>query len=490
MMRPKSITFRLTLFFSTASTAVLIVIGYLIGALVEAHFEQLDLMELDGKLELVRHTLGEVRTPAGMGLVPEKLSDALVGHHGLSVAVIGPERKLLFMSPGAVFPAALLESRLPDDSSARVKPATWQQGGQGYRGIAAAAITGIVGQPAVTVAVAVNTEHHREFMQVFHQRLWLAITASIALTALLGWVAARRGLAPVRKMAHMTQGISASRLGERLPPESVPPELTDLATAFNDMLARLESSFRRLSDFSSDLAHELRTPVSNLMTQTQVALSQTRSAEQYREVLYSNLEDYERLARMIADMLFLAKADNGLIVPNSEPVDLAAEARELFGFYEAFAEEQGVRLVLAGAASVLGDRLMMRRALSNLLSNAIRHTSRGGSVKVLIEQGPSGEIGLCVENPGEDIEPEHLPRLFDRFYRVDPSRQKASSDGAGLGLAITKSIVEAHRGKIQAFSSSGTTRFEVSFPAAGTGSGAAHPGNGRPEHPNKAAQAS
>ena len=466
-MRPKSITFRLTLFFSTASTAVLIVIGYLIGTLVEAHFEQLDLMELDGKLELVRHTLSKARTPAGMAALSENLSDALVGHHGLSVAVVGSERRLLFESPGAVFPTTLLESRPPEDSSGGEKPVVWQQDGQGYRGIASTAVTGIAGQPPVIVAVAVNTEHHRVFMQVFHQRLWLAIGASIALTALLGWIAARRGLAPVHELARLSQGISASRLGERLPPQSVPTELVDLAIAFNGMLARLEGSFRRLSDFSSDLAHELRTPISNLMTQTQVAISKARSADQYREVLYSNLEEYERLARMIADMLFLAKADNGLIVPSSEIVDLAAETRELFGFYEAFAEEQGIDLALAGAGNVKGDRLMIRRALSNLLSNAIRHTPRDGSVRVLIDQGKSGEIQLSVENPGEDIAPEHLPRLFDRFYRVDPSRHKARSDGAGLGLAITKSIVEAHQGTIQAYSAQGSTRFAIAFPAAG-----------------------
>jgi len=461
-MRPKSITFRLTLYFSTASTAVLLVVGTLVGTLVEAHFEEIDLNDLSGKLELVRHTLAKARTPTEVAVVPQNLADALVGHHGLSVAVVGPDRKMLFTSPGAVFPAALLESRPPEDSPRRAQLVVWRQDGQAYRGVAAAAVTGVAGQPPATVVVAVNIEHHQTFMQAFQKSLWLAIVASIALTALLGWIAARRGLAPVREMADVTQGISANRLGERLLPELVPSELGDLAIAFNAMLARLEDSFRRLSDFSSDLAHELRTPISNLMTQTQVAISKARSAEQYREVLYSNLEEYERLARMIADMLFLAKADNGLIVPSSEPVDLAAETRELFGFYEAFAEEQGVGLVLAGDGAVRGDRLMMRRALSNLLSNAIRHTPRGGSVKVLIDQRASGETRLNVENPGEAIEPAHLPRLFDRFYRVDPSRQKAG-EGAGLGLAITKSIVEAHK----AFSSNGSTRFAITFPTAG-----------------------
>ncbi|MBI5910056.1 MAG: heavy metal sensor histidine kinase [Betaproteobacteria bacterium] len=466
-MRSKSITFRLTLFFSTASTAVLLVVGTLIGTLVEAHFEEQDLTGLNAKLELVRYTLTKARAPADLAAVPQSLANALVGHHDLSVAVVGSDRKLLFKSSGAIFPTPLLEARLSEDSSRPAKPVVWERDGHAYRGIAAAAVTGIAGQPPLTVVVAINIDHHQMFMEAFRKSLWLAITASIALTALLGWIAARRGLAPVRELARLTHGISASRLGERLPPESVPTELVDLAIAFNGMLARLEDSFRRLSDFSSDLAHELRTPISNLMTQTQVAISKARSADQYREVLYSNLEEYERLARMIADMLFLAKADNGLMVPSSEMADLAAEARELFGFYEAFAEEHGVGLVLAGAGVVPGDRLMIRRALSNLLSNAIRHTPRDGSVKVLIDQRKSGETQLTVGNPGEGIEPEHLPRLFDRFYRVDRSRQKASSDGAGLGLAITKSIVDAHKGTIQALSSNGSTRFVITFPAAG-----------------------
>ena len=466
MMRPKSITFRLTLFFSTASTLVLLVVGTLIGTLVEAHFEEIDLNDLNGKLELVRHTLAKARTPADMAVVPGNLADALVGHHGLSVAVFGAQGRLLFKSSDVVFPATLLDNG--PDASRRAMPVVWEQDGQGYRGIAGAAVTGVAADAPLTVVVAVNTEHHRIFMQAFEKSLWSAIAACVALTALLGWIAARRGLAPVREMADVAQRISAHRLGERLPPESVPTELAHLAIAFNDMLGRLEGSFQRLSDFSSDLAHELRTPISNLMTQTQVAISKARSAEQYREVLYSNLEEYERLARMIADMLFLAKADHGLIVPNSEIVDLAAEARELFGFYEAFAEEQGVSLALAGSGTVRGDRLMLRRALSNLLSNAIRHTPRGASVNVRIDRGTSAETQLSVENPGDEIEPDHLPRLFDRFYRVDPSRQKAS-EGAGLGLAITKSIVEAHRGTIRAWSSTGSTRFTITLPAEGAG---------------------
>jgi len=146
-------------------------------------------------------------------------------------------------------------------------------------------------------------------------------------------------------------------------------------------------------------------------------------------------------------------------------VDLAAETRGLFAFYEALAQEQGVGLVVDGAGTIFGDRLMIRRALSNLLSNALRYTLRGNSVTVSIDQLDSGETRLAIVNPGEDIAPAHLSRLFDRFYRVDASRQK-TSEGTGLGLAITKSIVDAHRGTIAASSTNGANRFEIRFPAA------------------------
>ncbi len=459
MMNQKSITFRLTLFFATASTFVLLVVGLLIGKLVESHFREQDQMELNGKLELVRHALAKVQTPSDLTTVPQSLSDALIGHPDLSVAILGPDHRILFTTSNATFATYLLKQPL----TGAAKLVMWEHIGNQYRGISANADTGIAGQPATTVALAINIEHHQAFMKEFHNNLWMAITAGILLTIVLGWVAARRGLAPVRQMADVAKGISASHLSDRLSSNSVPPELANLAIAFNEMLARLEGSFHRLSDFSSDLAHELRTPISNLMTQTQVALSKMRSADEYREILYSNLEEYERLARMIADMLFLAKADNGLIIPTSETVDLVREVRELFGFYEAIADDQRVSLILTGEGTVKGDRLMLRRALSNLLSNAIRHTSHGESIKVIVDQSKLEETNIAIENVGETIPAEHLSRLFDRFYRVDPSRQK-SSDGAGLGLAITKSIIEAHQGKINVSSSNGLTRFEITFP--------------------------
>lgn len=463
MKRPRSITLRLTLYFSIASTAVLLFGGFVIGRLVEAHLAEQDLMTLQGKLELVRTTLSDTSTQRGHAPLSTALDSALIGHHDIFVQVIGPDGRILYASSGLEFPEALLSRTARDVPQTELRSFSWESGGQQYRGIAGSAATGIAGEPPATAAVALNIDFHRNFMTEFRNSLWLAIAAGIVISALLGWVSARRGLAPARRMLKLTQRISANRLGERLPPESVPSELADLAVAFNDMLARLEESFRRLSHFSSDLAHELRTPVSNLMMQTQVALSKARTADEYREVLYSNLEEYERLAHMTSDMLFLAKADNGLIENANETVSLDEEIRQLFAFYDALSEERGVDLVLIGQGAAQGDRAMLRRALSNLLANAIRHTTHGNTITVRIGRR-GNRTELRVENPGEAIAEEHLPRLFDRFYRVDPSRC-SKGDGAGLGLAITKSIIEAHGGEIRASCAEGSIRFDIALPA-------------------------
>lgn len=463
MRQPRSITVRLTLYFSLASTAILLFGGYVVGRLVDAHLAAQDMATLQGKLELVHSALAQARDVRDLPAVTRVLGAALVGHRDLFVKVIGPEGQTLYASPGLDFPQAMFADAMPITAAEPIHSLVWEQGGRPYRGVASITPTGIVGDAPANAAVALDLSFHRDFMVEFRDSLGLAIAAGIALSALFGWISARRGLAPARKMLKLTRRISANRLGERLPPESVPSELADLAVAFNDMLARLEDSFRRLSDFSSDLAHELRTPVSNLMTQTQVALTKARTADEYREVLYSNLEEYERLAHMTSEMLFLAKADNGPIVKPNQAVCLEDEVGELFAFYEPLCEERGVSLVLVGEGVARADRAMLRRALSNLLANAIRHTARGGAVTVRIERN-GDDTQLRVENPGEPIAPEHLPRVFDRFYRVDPAR-RSEGDGAGLGLAITRSIIEAHGGAIRASCADGSIRFDMTLPA-------------------------
>ncbi len=459
-----SITLRLVLFFVLTSTLIQFALSAVMGYRVAAHFRELDSLSLAHTAELAQQTVSAVRDKAGLDELPRRLGAALIGHPGVSVAVIAPDGDILFSTPESAFPRDLIDARRATES---MKAVDWARAGRYFRGYSTQASTGIADLPPLTVAVALDIGEHAHFMSTFRQMLWYSAAASILLAGFLGWVVARRGLAPVRAIAGAAKGISAKRLGDRLLLDEVPTELQDLASSFNDMLARLDDSFQRLSEYSADLAHELRTPISSLTTQTQVALTRARTADEYREILYSNLEEYERLTRMTSDMLFIAKADNRLIAQRREQVSLGAEIDDLIDFYHALAEDKGVSIARTGDDRISGDRLMLRRAISNLLSNAMRHVTDGGRIVISVDPENSGGARIAVENTGKDIPPEHLPRLFDRFHRVDSSRlRNGGGAGAGLGLAIAKSIVAAHGGELTVSSANGLTKFIITLPPA------------------------
>lgn len=455
-----SLTTRLTALFASISTLILLLLGLTIGELVDHHFEELDLELLNGKVELLQSAISKIPSPESLGSISKELSEALVGHHGLSVVIRDPQGRLVFSSGNAPFPDALF---LPSNIDAE-RPLTWSNaGGRPVRGILARAPTGAGQERSATVGVATELTGHEEFMMSFRIALWFSVGVAALLTSVLGWLAAKRGLAPLKRIRERAADITANRLDQRLEVAEIPVELAEVAETINGMLARLEDSFRRLSEFSSDLAHELRTPLTNLLTQTQVMLSKPRDGADYRDVLASNAEELERLSRTVADMLFLAKAENRLLVPHQEDVDLVEELRGLLEFYEVLLEEKRVRTQVTGQGVLKGDRLMLRRAFSNLLSNALRHTPTGGTISIRIDLTENNDVQVAITNTGEAIAPEHLPRLFDRFYRADASRQR-SSDGAGLGLPIVRSIVEAHCGRVSVDSADELTTFIISLP--------------------------
>lgn len=339
----------------------------------------------------------------------------------------------------------------------------WESSGHTYRG--AFSQYSIAGDYYIVIS-AIDMGFHKTFLQSFRRSLALVMVLAGIATLLAVWFGVFQGLAPLRRLSHEVKNIEADQLDFRLDIKSVPKELQELVLAFNQMINGLEKSFKQLSHFSADIAHELRTPLTNIITQTQVGLSKPRDIEEYKNLLYSNLEEQERLAKMVNDMLWLAKSDHGLVKPILENIDLRQEISDLFEFFEALAEEQNIELVLDGnALFIQGDRSMLRQAFSNLLSNALRHTQTGKAIRVSIENTHSHAL-ISFENAGEHIDKEHLEKLFDRFYRVDPARQR-NSDGAGLGLSIVKSIIESHKGYTEAVSKNGVIQFMVYIPNDG-----------------------
>ena len=229
------------------------------------------------------------------------------------------------------------------------------------------------------------------------------------------------------------------------------------------MLERIDDGYQRLQAFSGELAHEMRTPVATLMGRTQVGLSKTRTAAELREVLEGNVEELERLTRLIADMLFIASAEHNGDILNREPVDLAREARQVAEYLSLLAEDGGLTLEVSGAATVLGDRRLIQRALSNLVANAIRHAQADSQVDLLIAID-NKRATVNIVNTGDGIDSNHLPHIFERFYRVDSARARLDG-GTGLGLAIVRSIMSAHGGQVSAQSVlAGKTTFTLSFP--------------------------
>ena len=275
--RGPSLTLRLTLLFALASAFVLFLLGLLIGNAVERHFEEQDLDVLNGKMQLARHILERDPGSQPKETLTQQLDDALTGHHGLIVAVYDQNGKTLYANESMVFPQDLLSIGA---TPKREQPVKWNSNDdQPWRGISSMVKLGTNGGGSYTVAIATEITHHEHFMTSFRQTLWGFMSMATLAMGFLGWFVVRRGLLPLLAIKRQAAEITANRLHTRLPVEAIPRELADLADTLNGMLSRLEESFQRLSDFSSDLAHELRTPVSNLLTQTQVTLSKARSAE-------------------------------------------------------------------------------------------------------------------------------------------------------------------------------------------------------------------
>ncbi len=453
-----SLTARLTALYTLVSATVLVGLGILVVLATSRHFVELDRNYLQDKIGLIKKIVRESPSP---DLLSSRLDELLGSHHGLFIDLRQGDL-VVYGIQGNVFPPVL------ESTDSGATPTDWTEGNLTLRGMSVRIdaqtlprVPGPSGQP-MQLLIALDIGHHMHFMHSLRQTLALYLLVAIPLSGLLGWWAARSGLAPLRIMKERAMTVTAHKLDQRMPVEAVPVEFAGLAQSLNTMLGRLQADFARLQEFSSDLAHELRTPINNLLTQTQVSLTKRRDVDVYQDILSSNAEEFERLARMVSDMLFLAKTEHGIELPHREVISLDHEVLSLFDFYDAVADEKHIRLKVTGEAKIMGDRLMVRRALSNLVSNALNHAPASTEVLVSI-QNNRDSIALCVRNSGATIAPEDLSRLFDRFYRVDKSRSHPESDGTGLGLSITQAIMAAHGGSVSVTSTHGQTAFCLLF---------------------------
>ncbi len=324
-------------------------------------------------------------------------------------------------------------------------------------------------RPAVRLVVGIDPAPFAHTMRVFLSALVVLSISAVLLVMLVGYLIARLGLEPLERLSREARALQPKTLSQRLPLAELPDELSDLATAFNGALGRLEVAYQRLEAFNADVAHELRTPLANMIGGTQVALSRHRSAAEFEEALQSNLEEMERLRSIINDMLFLARADQGEAATSLTRASVADEVRKTIDFFEVVLDELQASVAIEGdvGAEATLETALFRRAMSNLLQNAIEHSGRGARLTVHIAEGQDA-IWVEVSNPGEGIVESHLQRLFDRFYRVDAARHgSAEHHGHGLGLAIVKAVATMHGGGVGARSAGGVTTIGFSVPRAG-----------------------
>ncbi|SFD87517.1 heavy metal sensor histidine kinase [Massilia yuzhufengensis] len=429
--------------------------AYLYRAFV-AEIERRDDIHLLGKLRQVQVVLAR---PGAAGLLrtePDFFRDTMSGQENSLVRIVDAGGAILAdINPG--------RERYPVPAAGSPIAGWVARGGAPGRVVAGSAR---LGDAPVTVVVARAYSERSAMFARYRERIGFAALVGALLAAALALLLLRRGLRPLRKVAGHAALVRPGALARRLDIGMAPSELWPLIEAFNAMLGRLEEGYARLSGFSADLAHEFRTPVANMIGQSQVMLAQARSRADYETLVVSNLEELERLARMIDSMLFLARAHQEEVILVRQPLSALDELQRVADFFEGMAEERGIVLACSGDARVQADPSLLRRALANLVSNALRHAD-AGSVVALEASRHGDSVELRVSNHGVPVAPEHLAHLFERFYRADASRSEAEGS-TGLGLSIVSAIMQLHGGAASVQAEGALVRFTLAFPAPPT----------------------
>jgi two-component system heavy metal sensor histidine kinase CusS len=456
-----SLTWRAALAFAVTCAAVLGLAALALYRSLEAEIAWRDDVALMGRLEQVRALLQDSDSLGALQQRP-RLYQNMLGNQD-SLLLVGRERSadVISINPhGDALPSLPpLPVGVPPGRSDVV---LWAPDHGPALLLLAGAAQGPQGE-ALQVTVGKRLDERTAMLARYRLRVYLTVAGGSVLALLLGFVLLRRALRPLGKMADDVARIDLRSLDRRLHLERLPQELHLPVHALNGMLERLEDSFARLAQFSADLAHEMRTPLHTLLASNGQALSQARTVTDYQDLLASNVEEFERLNRMVANLLFLARADHGDCPLTRGPIDLATLGTELCDYFEALAEDRGLTLRNGLSGTLRADLPLLQRALANLLANAVRHATEGTRIDLRSRATPDALV-LEVANQGLSIAPEHLPRLFERFYRVAEHRTDPGDSG-GLGLALVQSIMGLHAGTVQVTSKHGETVFSLVFAA-------------------------
>ncbi len=421
------------------------------------------LLELQGKRDLVSHVLSEIGSVEKVADNAHRFGDLLIGHDDLHLAIVEFGKDTALVS----FSHLALRSIACCANNANAHALTNWRSEDGISFASLAGVATVANGDTLRFVLSQNQMNDIRLLRGYVTAALLGMPFLLGLVLLGAWGVARTGLAPLARFKKLARESSTVSLAQRLVPNDMPLELRDLAVDFNAMLARIDTGVAHLNQFSGDLAHEMRTPVGILLGRTQVALSRPRSAAELQAVLESHVEDLERLSRLIGDMLFLARAEDEVKSLSFEPLLLNHEARTVAEFIDVIAAERGISIAINGDATVQADAILLQRAITNLLTNAIRHAEPNSTIHIEVVKNAQ-TVMFSVENVGAIIAAKDLERIFERFYRIDVSRARHSG-GTGLGLAIVKTIMRLHGGEINVTSyandeSRGVTRFTLIFP--------------------------
>ncbi|KAA8718900.1 heavy metal sensor histidine kinase [Pseudomonas cannabina] len=453
-MRVDSIALRLSGMFALVALTVFLLIGWALYLQVDKSMDLLPRAEVDARYSVLESAVGRFGNPEHWEKTKAKLRLLSEEDKRLRFWVTSASPEYEFGNPDADIrrfaqgPLGMHDLKLTDH------PFPFK--------VLVSEFPAKEQRPALRFLTAIDTE---TFWHTQHSLLVALIglaAVGILLASALGYWVARIGLRPLASLSQEVQKLAPPRLSGRLQLSPLPPELEQFVASFNSTLERVELAYSRLESFNADVAHELRSPLTNLIGQTQVALTRGRSAEHYFEVLQSNLEELERLRSIVNDMLFLASADQGSKVQTLNCASLAEEVATTLDYLDFILEDAQVQVRVDGDACVPIEKSHLRRALINLLHNAVQHTDAGQEIRVHIES-QAGHVSVAVSNPGVQIAQEHLPRLFERFYRVDASRANSGANH-GLGLAIVKAIALMHGGTVFVKSAQGNNTFGIQLP--------------------------